>query len=75
MRATVILAQLESDHIDESGKVKILERKTKSRDRQLSLFIEPDHPVIEKLMSLDIEQLTPLAALQKLNEFRQELAK
>ena len=74
-RAQVILAQLESDHVDESGKVKIPERKSKSRDRQLSLFIEPDHPVIEKLKSLDIEQLTPIAALQKLNEFRQELAK
>ena len=74
-RATVILAQLESDHIDESGKVKIPERKKKSRDRQLALFIEPDHPVIEKLKLLDIEQLTPMAALQKLNEFRQELAK
>ena len=74
-RAQVILAQLESDHIDESGRVKIPERKTKSRDRQLSLFIEPDHPVIEKLKSLDLDQLTPIAALQKLNEFRQELAK
>ena len=74
-RATVILAQLESDHIDESGKVKIPERKKKSRDRQLALFIEPDHPVIEKLKSLDIEQLTPIAALQKLNEFRQEVTK
>jgi len=74
-RASVILAQLESDHIDESGKVKIPERKTKSRDRQLSLFIEPDHPVIEKLKSLDIEQLTPIAALQKLNELRESLAK
>ncbi len=73
-RATVILAQLESDHIDESGKVKIPERKTKSRDRQLSLFIEPDHPVIEKLKSLDLDLLTPIAALQKLSEFRQELA-
>ena len=74
-RAQVILAQLESDHVDESGKVKIPERKTKSRDRQLSLFIEPDHPVIEKLRSLDIEQLTPIAALQKLNELRESLTK
>ena len=74
-RAQVILAQLESDHVDESGKVKIPERKTKSRDRQLTLFIEPDHPVIEKLRSLDIEQLTPIAALQKLNELRESLTK
>ncbi len=74
-RAQVILAQLESDHVDESGKVKIPDRKTKSCDRQLSLFIEPEHPVIEKLKSLDIEQLTPIAALQKLNELRESLAK
>ena len=74
-RATVILAQLESDHIDESGRVKIPERKSKSRDRQLALFVEPDHPVIEQLKSLDLDQLTPLAALQKLTEFRREEAK
>ncbi len=74
-RATVILAQLESDHIDESGRVKIPERKSKSRDRQLALFVEPDHPVIEQLKSLDLDQLTPMAALQKLSEFRREVAK
>ena len=74
-RATVILAQLESDHIDESGRVKIPERKSKSRDRQLALFVEPDHPVIEQLKSLDLDQLTPLAALQMLNDFRRDVAK
>lgn len=74
-RATVILAQLESDHIDESGRVKIPERKSKSRDRQLALFVEADHPVIEQLKTLDLDRLTPLAALQKLNEFRREVAK
>jgi DNA mismatch repair protein MutS len=74
-RASVILTQLESDHIDESGRVKIPERKTKSRDRQLALFVEPDHPVIEQLKSLDLDQLTPLAALQKLSDFRREVAK
>ncbi len=74
-RATVILKQLESDHIDESGRVKIPERKSKSRDRQLALFVEPDHPVIEQLKSLDLDQLTPLAALQMLSEFRRDVAK
>ncbi len=74
-RATVILKQLESDHIDESGRVKIPERKSKSRDRQLALFVEPDHPVIEQLKSLDLNQLTPLAALQLLNDFRRDVAK
>ncbi len=74
-RAQVILEQLEADHIDESGRVKIPPRPRKSRSRQLSLFIEPDHPVIEKLKSLDLDQLTPIAALQKLTEFRQELSK
>ena len=74
-RATVILSQLEADHMDESGRIKIPARPRMSRSRQLSLFIEPDHPVIEQLKSLDLEQLTPIAALQKLNEFRAELAK
>jgi DNA mismatch repair protein MutS len=72
-RAQVILAQLESDHVDESGRVKIPQRQRKSRDRQLSLFVEPSHPVLDKLKSLDVDQLTPLAALQKLTEFRQEV--
>jgi DNA mismatch repair protein MutS len=74
-RATTILMQLESDHVDESGRVKIPERKSRSRDRQLALFVESDHPVIEQLKSLDVDQLTPLAALQKLNEFRREVAR
>ncbi len=74
-RATVILAQLEADHMDESGRIKIPARPRMARSRQLSLFIEPDHPVIEQLKSLDLDQLTPIAALQKLNEFRAELAR
>ena len=72
-RAKVILDKLESDHHDAEGRVTIPARKQKST-RQLSLFAAPpEHPMVESLRSLDIDQLTPLAALQTLHKMREEL--
>jgi DNA mismatch repair protein MutS len=41
---------------------------------QLSLGIAPEHPVVAELLQLDIEGLTPLAALNKLAELRERAA-
>jgi DNA mismatch repair protein MutS len=72
-RAKVILDKLESDHHDASGRVTIPARKPQST-RQLSLFAAPpDHPVVESLRQLDLDQLTPLAALQALHKMREGL--
>jgi hypothetical protein len=40
---------------------------------QLSLFGEQTHPVLKQLRSLDIEQLTPLEALNLLHDMQQTL--
>jgi len=71
-RAGEILATLESDHVDEMGKPTIPPRQT-SPQRQLTLFEPPPHPVLEKLKQLDLDALTPKAALDRLYELRGEL--
>jgi len=73
-RAKQILAQLESEHLDAEGRPKISAKgkKKRSGDLQLTLFAPDDHPVVEKLKQLDVDCLTPLAALQLLSEWKQK---
>jgi len=40
---------------------------------QLTLFASEPHPIVEKLRTLDINGLAPLAALQLLHEWQAEL--
>jgi DNA mismatch repair protein MutS len=73
-RARVILQTLEADHFDASGKVKIPPRAVKrSRSRQKSLFIEESHPVVDHLRGLDLDGMSPEAALEKLHELRRAI--
>ncbi len=73
-RAKVILKTLEDDHVDESGKTKVPARRTqKKRELQLALFSEDEHPVIDELRQLNVDAMTPLAALQELHRLRQQL--
>ena len=72
-RAQVILDRLENDHLDEDGKTKIPARKTqRKRELQLSLFAE-DHPVLDELRKLNVDQMSPMAALQELQRLREKL--
>ena len=71
-RAAVILERLEEDHLDDHGRTKIPARKTRS-ERQLSLFVTPEHPLLDELRKLKIEELTPLAALEELNRLKGQL--
>jgi DNA mismatch repair protein MutS len=71
-RATVILERLEEDHLDDKGRTKIPARKTRS-DRQLSLFVAEEHPLIGELRRLKIDDMTPLAALEELNRIKDHL--
>lgn len=74
-RAKQILAQLEADHLDEQQRPKLEANKKRGRkgDIQLTLFAPYDHPAIEKLKKLDLNQLTPLDALQRLKELQDEV--
>lgn len=73
-RAAVILDTLEDDHLDDSGKPKVPQRQTrKSGQRQLALFEIEEHPVVDEIRQLRIEEMTPLAALEELNRLREKL--
>jgi DNA mismatch repair protein MutS len=75
-RAKQILAQLEQEHLDDDGRPKI-GRRGKSRrvgDLQLTLFAAEPHPLIEKLRTLDLDNLSPIAALQLLNQWQADLS-
>ena len=75
-RAAVILKTLEEDHLDDEGRPKVPARESReSGPRQLSLFGPEDHPLLDELRSLDVDQMTPLAALEKLHSMRRELQK
>ena len=72
-RSRVILQTLEADHLDDSGRPKVPPRSTrKQKNRQLSLFHD-QHPLLDELRDLKIEELTPLEALEELHRMRQKL--
>jgi DNA mismatch repair protein MutS len=76
-RAKQILAQLESEHLDEAGRPKMAGSKVKRRPRQdlqMTLFT-PEHPVVGELRSLDLNGLTPLEAMLKLKELQERAGK
>ena len=73
-RARVILETLEADHLDEEGHSRMPMRSTDpTSSRQLSLFETPPHPLLEEIRDMDIESMTPLAALEKLDSIRKSL--
>lgn len=76
-RAKQILAQLEAEHLDGNGKPKfaVKGKKRRTGEIQLTLFAPPEHPVVDKLREIDVEGLTPLAALQLLAELKTEAGK
>jgi DNA mismatch repair protein MutS len=74
-RANQILSTLEKDHIDAcSGKTTIPPRPQKqSSQQQLSLFGNATHPVLDEIRDLNVDQMTPLAALEELYRIREQL--
>jgi len=74
-RANQILSTLEKDHIDAtSGKTTIPPRPQKqSSHQQLSLFGNATHPVLDEIRDLNVDQMTPLAALEELYRIREQL--
>ena len=72
-RASVILESLENDHLDEEGHTRVPARPTTSKHKQLSLFVVEEHPVMDEIRKLKIDEMTPLAALEELNRLRESL--
>lgn len=75
-RARQILTQLESDHLDPRGQPKLARRRratSPDSPYQLMLFMPASHPVLEAIRSLEINELTPLRALELLAEWKESL--
>lgn len=74
LRARMILGTLEADHRDESGNTRIPERSRSKkpivREKQLSLFESPPHPLLQTIQGIDLNQMTPLKALETLHEMQ-----
>ncbi len=76
-RSKDILAQLEEEHLDASGRAKIARPVKESRKThlQLTLFGPADHPLLDELRRLDLNNVTPIQAIQLLQRWQEELSK
>ncbi|MHB8903128.1 MAG: DNA mismatch repair protein MutS, partial [Thermoguttaceae bacterium] len=75
-RSKEILARLEEEHVDSTGRPKIARPAKKGRtgDIQLSLFGPVDHPLLAEVRQMDLNAVTPMAALQKIARWQAKLA-
>jgi DNA mismatch repair protein MutS len=82
-RSKEILAQLEEEHLDAEGRAKIARPRPgvpgapaeKKTHIQLTLFGPAEHPLVDELRKLDLNNVTPLAAMQLLQRWQEDLAK
>jgi DNA mismatch repair protein MutS len=74
-RAREILHNLEKGELDEVGMPKIARGKKPDRrdTNQLSLFTDQRGAILEELMTLDLMNLTPLEAMQRLGDWKKRL--
>jgi DNA mismatch repair protein MutS len=74
-RAREILNNLEKGELDEAGMPKIARgRKPDRKDvNQLSLFTDQKGAILEELAGLDLLNLTPLEAMQRLGDWKKRL--
>lgn len=75
-RSKDVLAQLEDEHIDAGGRSKIARprKEPKTTRMQMTLFGQSDHPVVDELRRLDLDRLTPIDALQRLQQWQKSLS-
>lgn len=73
-RSKQILSRLEEDHLDANGRTKWSRKaKVRTSELQLTLFSAAEHPLLEKIRGIDVNQLTPLAALALVEEWQRSL--
>ncbi len=73
-RAKQILAQLENEQLASTSRAKSARgRKIKTADLQLTLFAPEEHPLVRELSILDLNDMTPMAALRWLEEHKAKL--
>lgn len=74
-RAREILAQLEDEHLDEFGRPRIARPPAPRGEIQLTLFAPAEHPVLDEIRQLDVNQITPLEAMRRIEQWQSELAR
>ena len=76
-RAKEILVNLEANEFNINDKPRIASsRKEKPHSTpQLSLFELPEHPVVEEIREIDIDNLTPIKALLLLEQLKKKASK
>jgi DNA mismatch repair protein MutS len=74
-RAKQILAQLENEQLDGQGQSKLARKakRIKTADLQLTLFAAEEHPLVGELRELNLDETTPLAALERLQAWQSRL--
>jgi DNA mismatch repair protein MutS len=76
-RSKEILAQLEEEHLDASGRAKIARpvKESKKTHLQLTLFGPAEHPLLDELRRLDLNNVTPIQAMQLLGRWQEEVGR
>ena len=72
-RAREVLANLEKEELNETGKPRFADKKTKKGAAQLDLFGSVRESVLSELRNLDITDISPQEALQKLIEIKKKV--
>lgn len=73
-RAATILNTLENDHVNADGRPKVPQRETtRQRRQQKSLFAFPEDPLLDEIRHLEVDNLSPMQALQELYRLRKQL--
>ncbi|MFH1371093.1 MAG: DNA mismatch repair protein MutS [Planctomycetota bacterium] len=73
-RSKEILAELETTFQKEAAGSHLAKHKTKEPDGDM-LFVQKHKPVLDKLASIDVNNLTPIEAINLLNEVKNEIKK
>lgn len=73
VRAKEVLNNLEKEELNESGTPKLASRKTKKRREQLDLFSSGNDAIINDIANIDVAELSPKEALQKLIELKNRI--
>jgi DNA mismatch repair protein MutS len=72
-RAREVLANLEKEELNETGKPRFADKKTKKGAAQLDLFGSVKESVLSELRNLDVTGMSPQEALQKLIEIKKKV--
>ena len=73
-RAKEVLANLEKEELNEAGRPRFADRKTKKGTVQLDLFSSLTDAIINEIINLDIKRLKPEDALNKLIEIKKKIS-